>query len=321
MGQHARSEMRPSGAVHGVLVVDKPGGMTSHDVVGKARRAFGTRRIGHAGTLDPMATGVLVLLLGEATKLSSVLTTDRKSYVACVQFGVSTDSLDADGKVLKRMELGENWLSDSALTAALESERSRRLQIPPQVSAIKVDGKRAYARAREGETLDMVPRDVTVHALDILDRSGTSIELSLSVSKGYYVRALARDLGSAFGVPSHLTQLRRTQSGPFNLSGAHPLPLTGAESLLSLADAARLSLPLLSVTEEGFLRLGQGKTLRAEDTIAPLPATGPLQIAAFFGDYLVALVEPSGPSEFRVKRGINDPAAVASRLLPSEIPG
>lgn len=321
MGQHTRSQIRPSGAVHGVLVVDKPGGMTSHDVVGKARRAFGTRRLGHAGTLDPLATGVLVLLLGEATKLSSVLTTDRKSYVARVQFGTSTDSLDADGKVLKRVNLADNWLTDSALDAALVSERARRLQVPPQVSAIKVDGKRAYARAREGETLEMVPRDVTVHALDILQNYGTSLELSLSVSKGYYVRALARDLGSALGVPSHLTQLRRTHSGPFGLSGAHPLPFSGGEQLLPTAAAARLCLPVISVTEEGSVRLGQGKLLRALDVTGPVPAHGPPLVAAFLGERLIALVEPTESGEFRVKRGINDPAAEPSSLPSREIPG
>lgn len=307
--------------MHGVLVVDKPAGMTSHDVVGKARRAFGTRRIGHAGTLDPMATGVLVLLLGEATKLSSVLTTDRKSYVARVKFGVSTDSLDADGKVTKRVDLGADWLQPAPLSAALESERKRRLQIPPQVSAIKVDGKRAYARAREGETLDMAPRDVTVHSLDVTERDGTSIELSLCVSKGYYVRALARDLGSALGVPSHLTQLRRTQSGPFDLTGAHTLPLSGDETLIPTADAARLSLPTLSVNEEGFVRLAQGKVLRAEDLASPPSAHGPTQIAAFFGDRLVALVEPADPGEFRVRRGINDPGAESPHLPPGGIAG
>lgn len=318
MGQHTRSQIRPSGAVHGVLVVDKPGGMTSHDVVGKARRTFGTRRIGHAGTLDPMATGVLVLLLGEATKLSSVLTTDRKSYVARVQFGVSTDSLDADGKMLKRVELKDDWLAHTAIDAVLESERARRLQIPPQVSAIKVEGKRAYARAREGEAMDMAPRDVKVHALDLLQVGCTSVELSLTVSKGYYVRALARDIGSALGVPSHLSQLRRTQSGPFGLSSAHSLPFSGQESLLSIAEAARLCLPVLSVTEEGFVRLGQGKVLRTEDIIGPQPAQGPMPIAAFFGARLVALVESVDLSEFRVKRGINDPAPLPSGLPVSE---
>lgn len=320
MGQRSRSQNRPSGAVHGVLVVDKPGGMTSHDVVGKARRAFGTRRIGHAGTLDPMATGVLVLLLGEATKLSSVLTTDRKSYIARVQFGVTTDSLDADGKVTKRVELGENWLSDAALEQALAAERARRLQIPPQVSAIKVEGRRAYARAREGQTVDLLPRDVSVHSLDVVGRRGTSLELSLSVSKGYYVRALARDLGSSLGVPAHLTELRRTQSGPFGVLGAHPLPLSGEEELIPITEAARLSLPVLSVTEEGFVRLGQGKVLRPDDLAAPCQANGPTTFAAFFGEQLVALVEPSDSREFRVKRGINDPAAESAALPEGALP-
>lgn len=309
MGQKRRSQNRPSGATHGVLVVDKPSGMTSHDVVAKARRVFGTRRIGHAGTLDPMATGVLVLLLGEATKLSSVLSTDQKSYVARVEFGVTTDSLDADGRVTKRVELEDGWLSETALEQAIFAEKARRLQIPPQVSAIKVEGQRAYARARQGQSTDLVPRDVTVHSLEIVERSERAIDLSLRVSKGYYVRALARDLGSALCVPAHLSQLRRTQSGPFGLAEARAFPLSGEEELLPITDAARRALPLLSVTEDGCLRLEQGKVLRAEDLVTPCLTNGPALHAAFFGGRLVALVEPADPGEFKVKRGINDPAA------------
>src|SRR5690606_18705851 len=136
MSAQSRNQIRPSGSAHGVLVIDKPKGMTSHDVVSRVRRAFGTRRVGHAGTLDPMATGVLVLLLGEATKLSSVLTRAEKAYEARVQFGTSTSSGDADGSIVKTAPLESDWLSTPELESALEIERKRRLQIPPQVSAI-----------------------------------------------------------------------------------------------------------------------------------------------------------------------------------------
>ncbi len=314
MGHQPRSKVGPSGSVHGVLVVDKPPKMTSHDVVSAARRAFRTRRVGHAGTLDPMATGVLVLLFGEATKLSSVLTTDIKSYEARVVFGAATDSLDADGKIVSRRELTPGWLSDEALSQALASERARRLQIPPIVSAIKVDGKRAYARARGGEELELDPRDVEVHQMTVLSRGEDHLDVALRVSKGYYVRSFARDLGDSLGVPAHLGRLRRTQSGPFDLNDAHPTPLQGTEPLESVAEAARKSLTVVDVTAEGMTRLEQGKRLRPEDLASPAPAHGPSLLAAFFGPRLVALVQPAENREFRVRRGFNDPAFEASAL-------
>lgn len=314
MGHQPRTKVGPSGSVHGVLVVDKPQKMTSHDVVSAARRAFGTRRVGHAGTLDPMATGVLVLLFGEATKLSSVLTTDIKTYEARVAFGTSTDSLDADGKILSRKSLEPGWLSPSALADALQSERGRRLQIPPVVSAIKVDGKRAYARARGGENLELDPRDVKVHDLTLLHQEDGHVDVSLRVSKGYYVRSFARDLGDTLGAPSHLSRLRRMESGPFDLDGAQPLPLSGKEHLISVAEAARNCLPVIQVNDEGTLRLEQGKRLRSVDLCAPFPASGSVLFAAYSGARLVALVEPSENSEFRVKRGINDPTMDSSGL-------
>ncbi len=321
MGNQGRNQSRPSGAVHGILIVDKPGQMTSHDVVAKARRAFGTRRVGHAGTLDPMATGVLVLLLGEATKLSSVLTTDRKTYEARIQFGSSTDTLDADGKMQRRAQLSPGWLDRALLDGALEAERKRRLQIPPQVSAIKVEGKRSYARSRAGEEVDLAPRDVSVHQLEVLRCGEDFVDISLCVSKGYYVRSLARDVGTALEVPSHLSRLRRTHSGPFSLEEACPLPLTGDESLLTIGKAARRSLPVLQVTPEGRVRLTQGKPLRPDDVLDTPPNDRPVLLAAYFGEALIALVEPSDHSEFRVKRGINDPSADTSTLPPTEFPG
>lgn len=317
-----RNKSPPSGAVHGVLLVDKPGQMTSHDVVGHVRRAFGTRRVGHAGTLDPMATGLLVILLGEATKLSSVLTTDRKTYVARVQFGVGTDTLDKEGKITRKVDLPTDFLAKQDLPGALAYEINRRLQIPPQVSAIKVDGQRAYARARQGKTTELAPRDVTVHDLTLLGLEGTSVDLSLTVSKGYYVRSLARDLGDALGVPAHLTSLRRLQSGPFDVAQASPIPLSGEEPLMPLGQATRLALPTLEVNEEGAARLIQGKQIGATHLAAglPPPGDGPL-LAAFLNQTLVALVRPCDHGEFRVQRGVNDPAAEDSPLPRSESDG
>jgi tRNA pseudouridine55 synthase len=230
--------------------------------------------------------------------------------------------LDADGKVTRRQELVEGWLDPNRLEAALESELERTLQIPPLVSAIKVDGQRSYVKARKGELHDLDPRDVRVHELTLLQRSQDRVRLRLCVSKGYYVRSLARDLGDHLGVPSHLSELRRLTSGPLRVEDAITLPLTGDEPLLDLASAARLALPSLSVTTEGAERLRQGKTISSDHILADGPESTPLGpiLAAFQGDILVALVKPSGESEFRVQRGMNDPKVGASPL-PGMDPG
>jgi len=206
-----------SETVHGVLVVDKPGGMTSHDVVARARRLFGTRAVGHAGTLDPMATGVLVLLFGEACKLSAYLTGQDKTYSAGVRFGSATDSLDADGRVTEERTLPAGWLARETLDRALAVERARTLQVPPAVSAISEGGRRAYQRVRAGETVELAPRPVRVARLELLEWSDAGVDVELEVSKGYYVRAFARDLGATLGVPAHLGRLRRLTSGAFSL--------------------------------------------------------------------------------------------------------
>lgn len=308
MSSKHRNALRPTGNVHGVLVLDKPGQITSHGVVSAVRRAFGTRQVGHAGTLDPMATGVLVVLLGEATKLSSVLTTEVKSYQAEVCFGTTTDTLDAEGKITRRVALQENWLDEVQLKNSLDFERKRTLQIPPQVSAIKVEGQRAYARARRGQITDLAPRDVQVHSLRPTRISDDRLSLEISVSKGYYVRALARDLGDALGVGAHLTALRRTQSGFFTLNEAMPWPPNKEMPLLSLAEVTRKALASVQINEEGALRLAQGK--RVSD--AHIDLGGPLSklsvAAAFSGERLVALIEACENAEFRVKRGFNDPS-------------
>jgi tRNA pseudouridine55 synthase len=257
-----------SGGPHGIVVVDKPRGPTSHDIVQSARRVFGTRRIGHAGTLDPMATGVLVLLLGEATKLSEIATAADKTYRAQVSFGRATDSHDANGRTTAEVEVRLEDLSDAALSRALESERLRCQQIPPAVSAIKLQGRRSYELSRNGAPPELEPRAVSVRALELGERAGPLLNLELRVSKGYYVRALARDLGLALGVPAHLSQLRRLVSGSFSLAEAcawppenpppQPLPLELA--------LARL-VPMLRLTEAGVRRARSGQLLSASDFI------------------------------------------------------
>lgn len=296
-------------------MVDKPHGPTSHDVVNKMRRLFGTRRIGHAGTLDPMATGVLVLLLGEATKLSSVLTRDSKEYETVVQFGSTTDTLDAEGKITKRVHLEPGWLDRARLSRALELELHREQQLPPIVSAIKVNGQRSYDRARAGETPELHPREVEVLGIELLDVAETSIRVRLAVSKGYYVRAFARDLGDSLGVPAHLTELRRLKSGAFHLDESQAWPPDPSNPLLSLDRAVRRSMPWLSLHAPGALRASQGKPIRPEDWEGEIQwpdSRSALQfesdperlVAAFHGDDLVALLEPvEFPQLFRVKRG------------------
>lgn len=299
----------PGGHITGVLIVDKAQGMTSHDVVSQVRRAFRTRRVGHAGTLDPMATGVLVLLIGEATKLSSVLTTQSKEYEATVTFGVGTDSLDADGRVTARRAVAPDLLAGPRLELALEQERARTLQIPPAVSAIKVDGQRSHALARAGELVVHEPRSVRVHDLQVLARDGASLTLRVRVSKGYYVRSLARDLGVSLDTVAHLSKLRRTRSGTFSLEGASKLPLTSPPPLLSMEAAVRQALPCVQLTEEAALALAQGKLVDPSGLHQSLAERPQGVLAALLGERLVALVELSEDTGFfRVRRGICAPS-------------
>lgn len=314
-----RSRHAGHGSIHGVVVVDKPSGPTSHDVVAAARRHFRTRRVGHAGTLDPLATGVLVLLLGEATKLSSHLTRDVKTYEAVVAFGSATTTLDAAGSVTRRRDLSEDWLSAQALSAALDVELRRELQVPPAVSAIKVDGTAAHARVRRGEDVQLAPRDVRLHRVRLLDWDQGHATLELTVSKGYYVRAFARDLGDALGVPAHLASLRRTSSGPFFLSQAVPFPLRGDIEPLTLLRVARQAFSRATLTEVGLERARSGKQLRVEEdyeyeahpssapVLAPPHPGEPPLVACCFGDRLVALAEPLGAGSLKIVRGIHDP--------------
>jgi tRNA pseudouridine55 synthase len=209
----------------GLLVVDKPSGMTSHDVVGRARRLLRTRKIGHAGTLDPMATGVLVLGVGRATRLLGHLALDTKEYTATIRLGASTGTDDAEGEVLATADASA--VEPDAVRAGMAALTGDIQQVPAAVSAIKVDGRRAYARVRDGETVELAARPVTVSGFTLheLRRDGTytDLEVSVACSSGTYVRALARDLGAGLGVGGHLTALRRTRVGPFELAGARTL--------------------------------------------------------------------------------------------------
>jgi tRNA pseudouridine55 synthase len=272
--------MKSTREIDGILVVDKPSGMTSHDVVARARRLLGTRRVGHAGTLDPMATGVLVVLAGEATKLAAHLTAHDKRYEARVTFGAATDTLDAEGTTIATAEVPA-WLTEEIaqggragrLAEAIAGELARREQVPPAFSAIQVDGERSYDRARKGEAVSLPPRPVEARAIRVIGGGERSVDLDLEVSKGYYVRSLARDLGERLGVPAHLSALRRTASGCFGIARAIALD-AGAEALraalVPMARAAAEALPVGRLTAEGTVRARQGKRLSEQDfTVLP----------------------------------------------------
>jgi tRNA pseudouridine55 synthase len=250
----------------GVLVVDKPRGPTSHDIVAHARRHFATRQVGHAGTLDPMATGVLVLLLGEATKLSEIATGCDKSYAAEVRFGHATDTDDAEGTTTEAL-LEPPSIDPAALECALEAERQRTEQQPPSVSALKVNGRRAYELVRSGQSPELEPRRISVRSLQVLGFADNALRLELLVSKGYYVRALARDLGRALGVPAHLSALRRLSSGAFALADACSWPPPASREPLTLAEAVPRLVPTLRLGPAGILRARAGQRLEREDFV------------------------------------------------------
>ncbi len=285
-----------------MLVVDKPSGPTSHDIVAQARRHFRTRRVGHAGTLDPMASGVLVLLLGEATKLSDVATCNDKTYRAELSFGRATDSHDAEGTTTEERPDSSSRIDAHALDVALDLERGRALQLPPAVSALKVAGQRAYRLARAGVVPKLEPRPVTVHSLSLLSFGARHIELELLVGKGYYVRALVRDLSAALGVPAHLSALRRTRSGSFGLDEAHPWPPAGPCAPLSLREVLPRLVPTLRLNDAGVQRARHGQLLTEADFLDP-PA----------GAHIVA--DPAGLGVFAWTDAAGAPVALGHRYL------
>lgn len=250
-----------------MLIVDKPGGMTSHDVVAKVRRFLRTRKVGHAGTLDPMATGVLVLGVERATKLLGHLALDRKAYLATIVLGAATTTDDAEGEVTS--SANASGVRDSDIAAEIAALTGDILQKPSAVSAVKVDGKRAYARVRAGEEVDLPARPVTVHRFDVLAtrREGQRVELDVMVdcSSGTYVRALARDLGSALGVGGHLAALRRTSVGPFTLAQARTLDeVERAPGLsLSLSEAVAAAFPRVDVAASAAHAIRHGQRIPA----------------------------------------------------------
>ncbi|MFV0319669.1 MAG: tRNA pseudouridine(55) synthase TruB, partial [Microbacterium sp.] len=224
----------------GILLVDKPDGVTSHDVVARTRRALNTRKVGHAGTLDPMATGLLVLGVDAATRLLTYLVGLDKTYEATIRLGVRTDSDDADGEIVQTTDA--SGIAAAQIAAGVAALTGRIAQVPSTVSAIKVGGRRAYDLARAGEQVELTAREVTVSRFEVIgsERSGSALDLEVVVdcSSGTYIRALARDLGAGLGVGGHLTALRRTHGGPFDGSAAGGVDAIDATALLLRAAVA-----------------------------------------------------------------------------------
>ena len=300
--------MRRSGdeAMRGVLLVDKAEGPTSHDVVAAARKALDTRRIGHTGTLDPFATGLLVLCVGQATKLAQFLTGLDKSYEATARLGVHTDTLDRTGTVTAETDAWRR-LDDAAIRDAFERQRGVIEQVPPTYSAKKVGGKKSYELARAGQAVQLAPAEVEIHGLEVLAIDGAEVRFRIRCSTGTYVRAVARDAGEALGVGAHLTALRRTAVGPFDVARAvSTATLTAARGGAgdaadeTAADAARaevrasLLTPLEALAHVPRLELdtGQLKRVRHGQSIEVAMAEG--LVALVDGGELRAVAESNG---------------------------
>jgi tRNA pseudouridine55 synthase len=281
----------------GLIVIDKPVGPTSHDVVARMRRVLGERRIGHTGTLDPNASGVLPLVVGRATRLAKFLSGERKQYEAIVRLGVSTTTYDGEGS-----QVGERWTgplpSRGEIERELDAFRGTFLQQPPAYSAKKIDGERSYAAARSGAAVMPAPVAVTVDRLEIVDYVHDELTLRLECSPGFYVRSLAHDLGRRLGTGAHLSALRRTASAGLTLDDAIPLEFAersreeALDALLPL-DAMLPELAAVVLTDEGLLRALHGRNIGAGEVVSgSVHAAGPIRLVDQLGQ-LVGIAEPT----------------------------
>jgi len=270
----------PRNPASGILLVDKPQGITSHDVVSRTRKFIGTRKVGHAGTLDPMATGLLVLGVNNATRLLTFVVGLDKQYTATIRLGAVTNTDDAEGELGQREDAATlAAITDAQVTAAVSHLTGDISQRPSSVSAIKVDGKRAYTLAREGAEVVLAARPVTVSRFDVLEtRRGDWLDLDVVVdcSSGTYIRALARDLGEALGVGGHLTALRRTRIGPFGVEDAVPIDESLPERMRPPAGVARELFASVDLDAQQAADLGNGKRIALADRPeTPIAAIGP----------------------------------------------
>ncbi|OHO32249.1 tRNA pseudouridine(55) synthase [Corynebacterium sp. HMSC034B08] len=263
----------------GIVVVDKPQGLTSHDVVARLRRFFGTRKVGHAGTLDPMATGVLVAGIERGTKLLAHLVAEDKVYETTIRLGASTTTDDAEGEITETHDASA--VTDDAIHEQIALLTGDIMQVPSKVSAIKIDGRRAHELVRAGEEVTIPPRPVTVHAFDVSEirhHDGVvDIDARVHCSSGTYIRSLGRDLGAALGVGGHLIALRRTSVGPFSIDDAHTLDALEDNAVLSLTmdEALTRSWPVLDVSADEYAALSMGKWLEPRGLKGVHAAVGP----------------------------------------------
>jgi len=288
----------------GIMVVDKPVGPTSHQIVSMVRRGTGIRKVGHAGTLDPRASGVLVLCLGAATRLSEYLSTSSKRYEAIIRFGVSTETYDAEGRITRETK---TYPTLKEIESVLDEFRGDIEQVPPPYSAIKVKGKKAYELARAGKKIDLEPRDVTIYELKVLSYEKPDLSVKIECSAGTYIRSLAHDIGEKLSTGAHLAELRRTKAGPFTIDDAEPLPKLEVgfvtekwEKYVRPATDALPDLPEIVVNGDELDLLQNGHRIPREmdwDDIAK--AIGP------DGD-LVAILEPvPDPEEWHPSKVFN----------------
>ena len=281
----------------GLLIIDKPTGPTSHDVVARMRRVLGERRIGHTGTLDPNASGVLPLVIGRATRLAKFLSGGNKTYEAVVRFGVATDTYDAEGTPAGARSTAPPPSRD-AIERALDAFRGTFMQQPPAYSAKKIDGERSYKAARADRPALPEPVSVTVHRLELMSLEGEDATLRVECSAGFYVRSLAHDLGARLGVGAHLDALRRTVSAGLTLLDAMPLEFAERSREDSVAailplDAMLPHLSAVVLTDEGLLRVLHGRNIgAAEVSSGSLEATGPTKLLDQLGQ-LVGIAEPT----------------------------
>lgn len=300
---------KTTGRFHGFLVVDKPAGWTSHDVVGRVRRLLGERRVGHAGTLDPAATGVLPVAVGDATKVLEWLDGAAKTYVADVTFGVSTDSADIDGVVIATEDVSA--LDRAAVEAALASFRGPIDQTPPMHSAIKVGGTRLYELARAGMTIDRQPRSIVIHELQMHAWSEATATLLVHCSKGSYIRALAQDLGDAVGYPAYLSNLVRVVSGPFTLAEAwtiaelSDLDLQAEWETVALhPDQGLEDVPAIVLSRAAGDDWSYGRPIEADDA----GASGIVRVYSADGAWIGVAEHAGDPPRWRPARVVSDAA-------------
>lgn len=294
-------------AISGVLVIDKPVGMTSHDVVNAVRFGTGIRRAGHTGTLDPRASGVLVILVGPAVRLSEFVSASDKRYQAVIRLGAATDTFDADGR-FTRMPVENMDVTESEFEEALSTFVGEISQTPPPYSAIKIKGRRAYDMARKGETVEIQPRLINVHSLEMLEWAPPEVVVDIHCSSGTYVRSLANDVGEKLGVGGYLVGLRRTKSGRFSLREATPLrKLQEAfkngswyQYLIPAAEALG-EWPSIELTPEQVISIAHGHRIPADPSITPGPRN--LARGVSMAGELVALMElDTTTSEWQPKK-------------------